>query len=146
MVILTDTGILLRLFAVTDPHHAAVTNATTVLKGRGELLVTAFQNHSEFWNACTRPATARGGFGLSTAETAKRLGVIEATIPLLADHASAHTIWKGLVVAHAVQGKQVHDAKLVALMKAQGVTHILTLNGSDFTRYPGITVIDPATV
>lgn len=146
MLILTDTGILLRLFAVADPLHATVTNATTVLKARGEVLVTAFQNHSEFWNACTRPATARGGFGLSTAETAKRLSVVEATIPLLADHAAAHAIWKGLVVAHAVKGKQVHDAKLVALMKAQGVTHILTLNGGDFTRYSGITVIDPSSL
>ena len=146
MVILTDTGILLRLFAAADPLHATVTNATTVLKARGEVLVTAFQNHSEFWNTCTRPATARGGCGLSIAETSKRLSVIEATIPLLADHVSAHPIWRGLVVTHAVQGKQVHDAKLVALMQAHGIAHVLTLNGADFARYPGITVIDPATV
>lgn len=42
--------------------------------------------------------------------------------------------------------KQVHDARLVALMQAHGITHILTLNGSDFTRYPGITPVDPASL
>jgi predicted nucleic acid-binding protein len=51
-----------------------------------------------------------------------------------------------LLVVHAVKGKQVHDARLVAMMEAHGITHILTLNGADFARYPGIVVIDPAGV
>jgi predicted nucleic acid-binding protein len=50
------------------------------------------------------------------------------------------------VVAHGVQGKQVHDARLAALMLAHGITHILTLNGADFARYPGIVPIDPASL
>jgi predicted nucleic acid-binding protein len=43
---------------------------------------------------------------------------------------------------------QVHDARLVASMKANGVTHILTFNISDFARYEveGIVVVDPVTV
>ena len=53
-------------------------------------------------------------------------------------------IWRKLIVAHSVKGKQVHDARLVALMKTNGIAHILTLNGGDFTRYPGIVAIDPA--
>jgi predicted nucleic acid-binding protein len=55
-------------------------------------------------------------------------------------------LWRQLIVTHSVQGKQVHDARLAALMQAHGITHILTLNGSDFTRYPGITPIDPASL
>jgi len=42
-----------------------------------------------------------------------------------------------------VKGKQVHDAKLAALMNSNGITHIMTLNGGDFTRYPGLVIIDP---
>jgi hypothetical protein len=41
---------------------------------------------------------------------------------------------------------QVHDARLVALMQVHGITHILTLNGADFARYPGIVPIDPASL
>lgn len=46
-------------------------------------------------------------------------------------------------MTHAVQGKQVHDARLAALVLSSGITHILTLNGADFARYPGITALDP---
>ena len=41
-----------------------------------------------------------------------------------------YRIWRRLVVAHAVQGRQVHDARLVALLPAHGITHILTLNAA----------------
>ena len=33
-----------------------------------------------------------------------------------------------------------------AVMQTHGITHILTPNGSDFARYPGVTVLDPAGV
>jgi hypothetical protein len=45
-----------------------------------------------------------------------------------------------------VSGKQVHDARIVALMQALGVTRLLTLNPSDFSRYPEITIIEPQDV
>jgi hypothetical protein len=49
------------------------------------------------------------------------------------------------VLAHAVSGAQVHDARLVAAMHVHGLTHLLTLNVPDFTRYPGITIVHPQT-
>jgi hypothetical protein len=52
--------------------------------------------------------------------------------------------WRRLVVAHSVSGKKTHDARLVAAMSVHGVAHILTLNADDFTRFTGITVLDPA--
>ena len=47
------------------------------------------------------------------------------------------------MVAHAVSGVQVHDARLVAAMHVHAVTHLLTLNDRDFTRYPDITAVNP---
>ena len=49
---------------------------------------------------------------------------------------------------YRVSGVQVHDARLVAAMIVHDVTHILTFNTQDFTRYApdGIIAIDPATV
>lgn len=58
--------------------------------------------------------------------------------------------WKAIVGALGVVGKQVHDARLVAVCHAHGVTHLLTFNVAHFARLatapPGVTVIDPATV
>jgi hypothetical protein len=45
-----------------------------------------------------------------------------------------------------VSGVQVHDARIAAAMRVHGVTHLLTLNTGDFTRYPGITAVHPATL
>lgn len=145
MDILADSGILLRLHHRPDPQHATVDRAVYSLRLAGHDLVDAFQNLTEFWNASTRPKTARGGFGLSHAETERRLGLIEVAFTLLDEPPAAYPNWRQLVVAHQVQGKQVHDARLVGLMQAHNITHILTLNGPDFARYPGIVVIDPVT-
>jgi predicted nucleic acid-binding protein len=77
-------------------------------------------------------------------EADRRVRLIERLVRILPDTADAYRKWRGLVVTHAVRGVQVHDARLVAWMLAHGVTHILTLNGTDFVRYPGITVLAPA--
>lgn len=76
-------------------------------------------------------------------EAERRLNLIERHFPLLPDSAAAYVEWKQLVVAHSVMGVQAHDTRLVALMKVQGISHLLTLNTSDFTRYSGITAVSP---
>ncbi len=52
--------------------------------------------------------------------------------------------------AVGVIGKQVHDARLVAVCHIHTVTHVLTFNFSHFARMatfgPGIVVVDPASV
>ncbi len=47
---------------------------------------------------------------------------------------------------YGVCGVQVHDARLAAAMYAHGISEILTFNGFDFTRFAGITAIDPTIV
>jgi predicted nucleic acid-binding protein len=47
-------------------------------------------------------------------------------------------------VTHGVSGKTTHDARLVAAMIANRITHILTFNADDFARYAGIKVVHPA--
>jgi len=49
-----------------------------------------------------------------------------------------------------VVGKQVHDARLVAVCHVHAVTHLLTFNVAHFRRLtafgPAVAVVDPATV
>jgi predicted nucleic acid-binding protein len=140
MLILADSGILLRFLERTDPQHAAVRQAVRTLRSRGDQVTTSPQNAAEFWNVCTRPATARGGFGLTVSEADRRLRIVERLFPILPDHPATYTLWRRLVITHAVQGVQVHDARLVAYMQAHAIGHILTLNSGDFARYPGMCV------
>ena len=58
--------------------------------------------------------------------------------------------WKTLVCDLGVIGKQVHDARLVAVCHVHVVTHVLTFNVSHFARMavfgPSLVVVDPASV
>lgn len=40
-------------------------------------------------------------------------------------------------------GKRTHDARLIAVMLANAITHLLTFNSSDFAINSGITVVLP---
>ncbi|HJT77188.1 MAG TPA: PIN domain-containing protein [Gemmataceae bacterium] len=138
MRILVDTGVLLRLLDRADPHHASIRQALRRLRARGDVPVTSAQNIAEFWNVCSRPASARGGYGLTVAETDRRVRILERLFPVLTEPPGAYPLWRNLVVTYGVQGVQVHDARLVALARAGGITHVLTLNPGDFARYAGV--------
>jgi hypothetical protein len=73
----------------------------------------------------------------------------EAAFPLLPETPDIYPMWKTLVSDNAVIGKQVHDARLVAVCYVHRVTHLLTFNVTHFTRVAtagsGILVVDPAT-
>ena len=68
---------------------------------------------------------------------------LEAVFPLLPDPPTICPLWKDLVEHYKIIGKQVHDARLVAVMLAHGVTNLLTFNVTHFTRFSEITVLDP---
>jgi predicted nucleic acid-binding protein len=144
MLVLLDTGVLLRLFERLDSNYSTVQAALKLLWARGDEPAIAAQNAVEFWNVSTRPATARGGYGQTVSKTRARLAAIERTCRVLPDSPATFTEWKRLVVAHSVMGVAVHDARIAAQMTVWGVQTILTLNPADFRRFPGIVVLTPA--
>jgi hypothetical protein len=103
----------------------------------------------EFRNVATRPVTVNG-LGLSTVDTEALAATFEARFPLLAETPDIYPAWKAVVSALGVIGKQVHDARLVAVCHVHAVTHVLTFNVAHFARLagfgPGILVVDPASV
>jgi predicted nucleic acid-binding protein len=146
---LLDTTILGRLANTSDVQHAAATRAVLELHRRGDMLHVTPQVMIEFRNVATRPV-ALNGLGLSTVDTEALAATFEARFPLLAETPDIYPAWKALVSALGVRGKQVHDARLVAVCHVHAVTHVLTFNVAHFTRFasfgPGIAVIDPASV
>jgi predicted nucleic acid-binding protein len=103
------------------------------------------QNVVEFWSAATRPVLVNGlSFSPDRADRVARR--LEHLFRLVPDTPAIHTEWRRLVVALAISGRQVHDARLAAVMRAHGITHILTFDTADFLRYPGITAVHPRDV
>jgi predicted nucleic acid-binding protein len=142
---LVDTNILLRIARRFDPQHAIVDAALASLAGQNTTLCFTHQNIAELWNAMTRPVV-RNGFGLSAIEAEREVRAIETGMSLLPDSAAVYQEWRRIVVKHNVGGVQVHDARLAAAMYVHGVSHILTLNVADFSRFEGLTAVHPDSV
>ena len=147
MAHLVDTSILARLANTADPFHAVAAQAVLELHRRGEGLHVTPRNLVEFRNLATRPK-AVNGLGLSAVDAEAKAAVFEGTFPLLVETPDIYPAWKALVGALGVIGKQVHDARLVAVCHVHAVTHLLTFNVSHFVRMagfgPGVIVVDPS--
>ena len=142
---LVDTNILLRMTRQSDPQHKIVANSLAVLAGQATVLYYIYQNIAELWNAMTRPVD-RNGLGLSVHEAEQEVQVIEAGMSLLTDGEAAYRGWRRIVTQFGISGVQVHDARLAAAMYVHRIGHILTLNVSDFARFPGLTALHPNSV
>ena len=147
MIYLTDTNVLLRIVQPTNPDYNTAKAAVHQLKENGHQLYATPQNFVEFWNASTRPID-RNGFGFTPSKTDALLQHVEQLFPLLPDPPDMYDEWRQLVVNYGVSGVQVYDARLAAAMISHNITHILTFNIKDFTRYAteGIIAVDPANV
>ena len=149
MAILVDASVLGRLANRADIGHRGAVGAIAELHRRGEMLHLTPQNLVEFRNFATRPVKVNG-LGL-TASTADGLAAnFEAAFSLLVETPDIYPAWKALVGTLGVVGKQVHDARLVAVCHVYGVSHLLTFNVAHFARFaafgPGVVVVDPASV
>jgi predicted nucleic acid-binding protein len=146
---LIDTSVLARLANSADSFYPVATRAVVELHRRNELLHITPQNLIEFRSVATRPVVMNG-LGLSPQDADAKTAVFESAFPLLPDTPEIYPAWKALVAALGVIGKQVHDARLVSVCHAHGVSHLLTFNTQHFVRLaaspPAVVVIEPASV
>ncbi len=146
MAYLVDTNIITRRVLPADPQHSVVSAALLALDQQGETVYITPQVLVEFQALATRPAAANG-LGMTPSQASAEARRIEAIYSLLPDTPAIYPLWRNLVDTYAVAGRQVYDARLVAVMQAHGITHFLTLDPTDFRRYSGIiTVIEPQNV
>src|SRR5262249_10237478 len=142
---LLDSNILLRHIEPKHPMHSEAVDAVAALLNAGESVYVLPQNLSEFWNVCTRPLD-RNGLGLTPAQTDSEVSRIEFLLTVILDNNLIYPEWRQLVVKHSVSGVQVHDARIVAAMKAHQIENLVTFNFADFKRYTEITVMTPQDV
>jgi predicted nucleic acid-binding protein len=139
---LADTNLLLRLADPDSKQHAVATQALAQLLSQGDEVYLTPQNFIEFWAVATRPVEANG-FGWTSERTAKEVADLQERFPVLPDSPEVFTRWLDLVQRFPIQGKRVHDARLVAVLQAHGVEHLITFNAPDFATFSFLSLIDP---
>lgn len=149
MGILLDTSVLIRLANRNDSQYTVAASAILALHKRNEVLHVAPQNLIEFRNVATRPVTLNG-LGLSLPEAEAQAADFEKAFPLLEETPAIFPCWKSIVQSLGIFGKQVHDARLVAICHAHQVGQLLTFNVVHFQRMaslaPSLIVISPGAV
>ena len=144
MRILLDTNLLLRIVESGHPQHQASVGAIDALRKNGHDLVIVPQVLYEFWTVATRPKD-QNGLGMSPPEAHSELVAMQRLFLLLRDERAIYAIWEALVLSLGVIGKQAHDARIAAAMQRHALTHLLTFNTRDFSRYvflPPVSALD----
>jgi predicted nucleic acid-binding protein len=144
MAVLLDTDILIRLMNPLAAQAVIAERALNALRASGEELQITAQNLVEFWAVATRPV-AENGLGIAVEQAINELSALKSLFVLLPE-IPLQSEWERLVSQYSVSGKSSHDARLVAAMMVHGTRSILTFNVQDFSRYDGITVLDPRAV
>ena len=145
---LIDTGILLRLIYKQDPRHVIVHTAFETLGNRNDDLYITSQNIAELWNVATRPI-ANNGLNLTPAAITQAFQqAIEPFCTIVTEQNTLPNEFRRLLLQYSVVGKQVHDARIVAMMLVWQIENMLTLNDRDFRRYEpeGINIVTPDSI
>ncbi|MBD1943421.1 type II toxin-antitoxin system VapC family toxin [Coleofasciculus sp. FACHB-712] len=139
---LLDTNVVLRLSSPTDVQHSLAIDAIScLLTQENECFLTA-QVLVEFWVVATRPIEVNG-LGWAVEQTRNTVDQLLDRFPLLEEIPQIFPNWLDLVTINRVMGKRTHDVRIVAVMLAHGITHLLTFNPRDFTGISGITIVRP---
>ncbi|MGB3292985.1 MAG: type II toxin-antitoxin system VapC family toxin [Phormidesmis sp.] len=139
---LLDTNIVLRFSNPSDPQHGLATEAVATLLMQAEECFLAAQVLIELWVVATRPTNVNG-LGWTIEQTQDVIDQLLDRFPVTDETPQIFPNWLVLVTENRIKGKRTHDARIVAVMLAARISHVLTLNPSDFSGIPGITVTHP---
>ena len=139
---LVDTNVILRFCNPSDVQHHIATEAIFCLLNQADECCLTAQVLIELWVVATRPVEVNG-LGWTTEKTRNIIDELLNRFPLLEESPQILPNWLDLVTTGKVMGKRTHDTRLIAVMLAHGITHLLTFNPSDFAVLSSITVVRP---
>ena len=142
MKALVDTNVLARSGNVSDRAQPKILSSLEQLFRQGVNPCLCGQNVVELWAVATRPINANGQ-GKTPHTVRRELDALLLGFEMIPDPPELLSVWLDLCTQFEVRGRQVFDARLVALMKAAGISKFVTLNPADFRRYPGIELVVP---
>ena len=139
---LFDTNIFLRLSDRISANYALARDATYILIEQGHKCCLTSQIIIEFWVVATRP-TEVNGLGWTPERTKNQINQFLTRFTVLEETPEIFTLWFQLVTDYNIKGKRTHDIRLLAVMKAHNITHLLTFNPDDFLPLPNIIIVQP---
>ncbi|NCQ97850.1 MAG: type II toxin-antitoxin system VapC family toxin [Microcystis aeruginosa L211-101] len=139
---LFDTNIFLRLSDRISANYALARDATYILIEQGHKCCLTSQIIIEFWVVATRP-TEVNGLGWTPERTKNQINQFLTRFTVLEETPEIFTLWFQLVTDYNIKGKRTHDIRLLAVMKAHSITHLLTFNPDDFVPLPNIIILQP---
>ena len=138
--VLPDANILVYASLPHSPFHHAATDKLHAAAARGEVW-TSRQVLREYLAAMTRPGVADPMPALD--DVLSNTVLFEQRFRVAEDIAAVTAELLALLAAVPCGGKQVHDANIVATMRAYGISNLLTHNIKDFTRFAGYITVLP---
>src|SRR5262249_51791323 len=127
LMILVDTSICGRLADKDDPLHLHAKAGMQYALRQATPPFIAAQTLYEFWVVATRPKS-NNGLGWEPVRTAAWLRKLRQTCQFLEDDRRTFSEWEQLVTTSGTRGKPAHDARLVAVMKLNGIASVMTFN------------------
>lgn len=135
-----DTNVLVAAAVDVHPSHGVAAAYFARIGAGGGAACISGQVCREFLVALTRGPVEGRAFtvdeALSVLEEAR-----ESFVVLDEDEASLREFLE-VVRRHGVRGKKLHDANIVATMRAGGVRRLVTLNVADFERYENLIQVE----
>jgi predicted nucleic acid-binding protein len=139
--VFVDTNVLIYSRLALSPFHAQALAKLTGLRAAGHDLWISRQTTREYLAAMSRPGALTG-----TIPMAALVADVQAFLAaywVAEDGPAVTTALLSLLTATPGGGKQIHDANIVATMRAHGVSRILTHNVADFNRYASLITVVP---
>jgi predicted nucleic acid-binding protein len=135
-----DTNILVYASFPGTSFHIAARARLSELETSGAILWASRQVLREFLAVTTRPGAVLPP--PASAALSQVVQQFEAAFQIADEDAAVTTALLDLLTSRTIQGKQIHDANIVATMQRYSIQWLLTHNTSDFARYvPDIGVL-----
>lgn len=136
-----DTNVLIAAAVDVHPSHGAAAAYLARIAAEGGAACISGQVCREFLVALTRGPVEGRSFTVNEAPSVLDKPR-ESFVVLDEDEASLRE-FLDLVRRHDVKGKKLHDANIVATMRAHAVARLATLNASDFQRFEHEIAVEP---
>ena len=134
-----DTNVLVYANVLEAPFHERALGAIHAARQAGRSLWISRQVIREYLVVMTRPQAFEN---LPRATVLEQVHQFVANFQVADDTPAVTAHLLALMETYAVGGKQVHDANLVATMRAVGVRCLLTHNLQDFQRFADLIALE----
>jgi len=140
--VFVDTNVLLSATDRSRLHHDEARGLSRVAREAGCHLALSGQIIREYLVVATRPVEVNG-LGMSPADALHNISTFLPRAVLCEETEAVSLRLRSLVATHALSGKRIHDANIVATMVAHDIHWLVTENGDDFEGFAEMQALGP---